>query len=79
MASSKPQYGERAKGPPTGVEPPMDTVVDYDLFRTPATEQLKATRDYARSANGDPLDTVLGCVQSLRRYGFCERRLCGCV
>jgi len=49
------------------------------MFRTPATEQLRATRDYARSANGDPLDTVLGCVQSLRRYGFCERRLCGCA
>ena len=38
---------------------------------TPATEQLKATRDYARSAKA-PLEEVLaGCVQAIRTYGFC--------
>lgn len=68
----KAQYGDRAKGPPSGVEPSaVPPSIDYEQFRTPATEQLKASRDYARSALGDPLETVLGCVQALRRYGFC--------
>jgi hypothetical protein len=72
----KTQYGDRAKSPPTGVEPSAvepTTFTHYDAFKTPTTEQLKASRDYARSAKGDPLETVLGCVQALRRYGFCEQ------
>jgi ectoine hydroxylase-related dioxygenase (phytanoyl-CoA dioxygenase family) len=45
-------------------------VVDYAaLFQTPATEQLKASRDYARSANAP--EAAAGCVEAIRRYGFC--------
>lgn len=74
MTQRRAQYGDRAKGPPTGFEPSaVQPPIDYDHhFKTQATEQLKASRDYARSAKGDPLETVLGCVQALRRYGFCE-------
>ena len=73
-AEKEKKYGDSAKEPPSVEGGALDTApaVDYDsLFMTPATEQLKATRDYARSAKA-PLEEVLaGCVQAIRTYGFC--------
>ena len=71
-AEKEKKYGDSAKEPPSVEGGALDApAVDYSLFMTPATEQLKATRDYARSAKA-PLEEVLaGCVQAIRTYGFC--------
>ena len=51
--------------------------VDFEPVRIPdptalSTEQLVATRAYARDAESQSLEEVIeGCVESLRRYGFC--------
>ena len=73
MAAEEKKYGDSAKEPPSVEGGALDAApaVDSSLFMTPATEQLKATRDYARSAKA-PLEEVLaGCVQAIRTYGFC--------
>jgi hypothetical protein len=72
-------YGDRADAPPTEImygadvsKLPNGGDVDYSPFRTPGTEALKASRDYARSATKHSLaEAVAGCIESLRRYGFC--------
>ena len=47
-----------------------DAVVDYSVFKTPDTEHLKESREYARSAAHDSLENVVaGCIESLRRNG----------
>ena len=69
------RYGAKAEDtrePPKDLDAGGADAVDYDLFRTPATERLKATRDYAFSATRLPLEqVVLGAVEAVRRYGFC--------
>ena len=71
-------YGDRAAGPPKDDETLNSTKmsvaapIDYTPMKTVATEELKQSRDYARSATKHSLqEAVAGCVESLQRYGFC--------
>jgi hypothetical protein len=64
--------GDGNKSPPSFVRAGGAAGLTLKDFKLASTEQLKATRDYARSCTRHSLqECVAGCVEALDAYGFC--------